>query len=187
MPQPAPLGAGDLPQERLRLGLDEARARARRLKLVLTDNDGVLTDAAVFYSERGEELKRYSLRDGMGVELLRKAGLDVVIVTREQGGAVLGRARKLSLRCFTGVADKLAWAGAHLREAGLSFEEAAFIGDDVNDLQLLRRLSEASLTAAPADAIPEALACALFACSKGGGNGAFREFADLVCQLRSDP
>jgi len=162
------------------LSPDEVSRRAARLKLVLTDNDGVLTDAAVFYSERGEELKRYSLRDGMGVERLRSAGIDVAVVTREQGGAVIGRARKLGVRCFLGIADKLAHAEQLLRDEGLSPEEVAYIGDDVNDLALLRHLFFSSLTAAPADALPEVLAAVHLRCRATGGNGAFREFAEFI-------
>jgi 3-deoxy-D-manno-octulosonate 8-phosphate phosphatase (KDO 8-P phosphatase) len=161
----------------------EAARRASRLRLVLTDNDGVLTDAAVFYSERGEELKRYSLRDGMGVELLRSAGIEVAVITREQGGAVIGRARKLGIRCFLGIGDKLAHAEQLLRDDGLTREQVAYIGDDVNDLALLRHLSETSLTAAPADAISEVLGAVHLRCQAPGGNGAFREFAEFI--LRS--
>jgi 3-deoxy-D-manno-octulosonate 8-phosphate phosphatase (KDO 8-P phosphatase) len=166
---------------------EEIARRAARLKLVLTDNDGVLTDAAVFYSERGEELKRYSLRDGMGVELLRSAGIDVAVITREQGGAVIGRARKLGVRCFLGIGDKLAHAEQVLQGDGLTREQVAYIGDDVNDLALLRHLSETSLTAAPADAIPEVLGAVHLRCRATGGNGAFREFAEFLLKSAALP
>lgn len=81
-----------------KLSLAEQKKRAARIKLVLTDNDGVLTDTGVYYSERGEELKRFSIRDGMGVERLRKlAGIETAIITGEQSGSVKKRAEKLHL------------------------------------------------------------------------------------------
>jgi 3-deoxy-D-manno-octulosonate 8-phosphate phosphatase (KDO 8-P phosphatase) len=159
--------------------------RAAAVRLVLADNDGVLTDGCVWYSERGEELKRYSLRDGMGVELLREAGIAAGVVTREPGGPVIPRARKLGLHLWLGVKDKRAHLAQILRETNLTAEQVAFIGDDVNDLGLLRHLSEVGLTAAPADAMPAVLDVVQVRCRTGGGQGAFREFADLILELKN--
>ena len=76
---------------------DELRTRARAIRLVLTDVDGVLTDTGIYFSERGEELKRFSVRDGMGVELLRNAGIETGFLTRETSGVVKARAAKLRI------------------------------------------------------------------------------------------
>src|SRR5438105_7910342 len=101
-----------------RLSRDELAARARRLRLVLTDSDGVLTDAGVYYSERGEELKRFSIRDGMGVERLRDAGIATAIVTGEKSGSVVRRAEKLGIRAYLGIKDKAALLPVALADAG---------------------------------------------------------------------
>jgi 3-deoxy-D-manno-octulosonate 8-phosphate phosphatase (KDO 8-P phosphatase) len=167
------------------LSEDEARRRARALRVVLTDVDGVLTDTGVYYSERGEELKRFSVRDGMGVELLRNAGIETGFLTREISGAVKARAAKLRIeRYFAGVKDKRSFLETILEDTDFEAHEIAFIGDDVNDAELLRALSATALTAAPADAMPIARDAALYQCRARGGEGAFRDFAEWILALR---
>jgi 3-deoxy-D-manno-octulosonate 8-phosphate phosphatase (KDO 8-P phosphatase) len=161
----------------------ELLRRALRIKLVLTDCDGVLTDAGVYYSERGEELKRFSIRDGMGFERLRRAGIVVAIVTGETSGSVARRAEKLGSRAFLGVADKAAHLAAVLREMGASLGEVAFIGDDVNDLGIIAAVGEAGLVGAPADAMQEVRDVAHYVTEAPGGRGAFREFAEWILRL----
>jgi 3-deoxy-D-manno-octulosonate 8-phosphate phosphatase (KDO 8-P phosphatase) len=167
------------------LSRDELAARARRLRLVLTDNDGVLTDTGVYYSERGEELKRYSVRDGMGVERLRLAGVETAIVTREAAGCVRGRAEKLKIRLYTAVEDKLALLPTLLAEHGFEADQIGFIGDDVNDLNIMEAVGRVGLTGAPSDAMPMVRRIALHHCSAAGGHGAFRDFAEWILELRS--
>jgi 3-deoxy-D-manno-octulosonate 8-phosphate phosphatase (KDO 8-P phosphatase) len=163
----------------------ELRARARRLRLVLTDSDGVLTDGGVYYSERGEALRRFSVRDGMGVERLRGAGVATAIITRERCGCVERRAAKLRLpHLFLGVRDKAAELPAVLAETGLELDALAYIGDDVNDLGIMARIGERGLTAAPADAMPELLAACHYRCTARGGHGAFRDFAEWILGWR---
>jgi 3-deoxy-D-manno-octulosonate 8-phosphate phosphatase (KDO 8-P phosphatase) len=170
---------------RARLPAEEAARRARALRLVVTDCDGVLTDAGVYYSERGEELKRFTVRDGMGVELLRDAGIATAILTREAGGAVVGRARKLRLEhVFLGVRDKAAFLGELCARTGVPPAAIAYIGDDVNDLGLLDLVGREGLTGAPADAIPEVAAAVHYLCATPGGRGAFREFADYLLRTQ---
>ena len=169
-----------------RLTNAESVARARRVRLVLTDCDGVLTDGSVYYSEAGEALKRFSMRDGMGVERLRKVGIATAIVTRESSILVRRRAEKLDLpHHFEGVKDKAAHIDAIASKTGTSPEEWAYIGDDVNDLGIITALRERGLTAAPADAAPEILAAVHHRTWKPGGYGAFREFADWLLRLRA--
>ena len=164
----------------------ELRARARRLRLVLTDNDGVLTDGGVYYAESGEALRRFTVRDGMGVERLREAGIATAIVTRERSGCVERRSAKLRLpHLFQGVHDKAAQLPAILRETGLAVEALGYIGDDVNDLGIMAAIGEHGLTAAPADAMPEVLAACHHRCAARGGHGAFRDFAEWILALRA--
>ncbi len=168
------------------LGPSELALRAERLRLVLTDSDGVLTDTGVYYSERGEELKRFSIRDGMGVERLRNAGIETGIVTGERSPAVVRRGEKLGLRhVLLGVKDKAGAVLALCRQEGLALSEVGFIGDDVNDVEVLTILSREGLTAAPSDALPSVLALVNHICSVPGGHGAFRDFAEWILGHRA--
>jgi 3-deoxy-D-manno-octulosonate 8-phosphate phosphatase (KDO 8-P phosphatase) len=164
---------------------DALALRASRIRLVLTDVDGVLTDAGVYYSERGEELRRFSLRDGMGVELLRTSGVETAFLSREDSGIVRARAKKLAVRTHLGVRDKLAYLAEILAETRLERSELAFIGDDVNDLPLLRAIAEQGLTGAPADAIEDVRDAVHFVSAARGGYGAFRAFADAILRWRA--
>ena len=164
----------------------ELHRRAARLRLVLTDSDGVLTDTGVYYSERGEELKRFSIRDGMGVERLRNAGVETGIVTGERSPSVLRRGEKLGLRhVVLGCKDKLAAVQALCTQERLTLDEVGFIGDDVNDLEVLTVLTTQGLTAAPADALPSVLGTVIHVCSAPGGHGAFRDFAEWILGHRA--
>lgn len=177
-----------LPKKRKRLLLSEREfiRRARRIRLVLTDNDGVLTDTGIYYGADGELFRRYSIRDGMGFELLRKAGIEAGIMTGEPSENVRSRARKLRLtHCYLGVNDKKAELVSVLAEHSLKPEEVAFVGDDVNDEHVLRFLNPAGLTAAPSDAVPLITGIVHYLCREGGGRGAFREFAELLLHARS--
>jgi 3-deoxy-D-manno-octulosonate 8-phosphate phosphatase (KDO 8-P phosphatase) len=167
------------------LSTQELTTRAKRLRLVLTDCDGVLTDAGVYYSARGEEMKRFSLRDGMGVERLRDAGIDTAIVTREKAEFALRRAEKLKIRAHLGIQDKAAALPEILALYGVSAEEVGYIGDDVNDLGCIERLREVGLTGAPADAMPEVARRAHYVTRANAGNGAFREFAEWILSGRT--
>jgi 3-deoxy-D-manno-octulosonate 8-phosphate phosphatase (KDO 8-P phosphatase) len=165
----------------------EVEARARRLKLVLTDCDGVLTDAGVYWSDGGEVMRRFSVRDGMGVELLRGAGIATAILSRELSPCVARRSEKLGLpHLFLGVQDKEAHFPRILEVAGVGAGEVAFIGDDVNDAALLARVSWRGLTAAPADAMPSVAGMVHYRCSAPGGHGAFREFAEWILEARGE-
>jgi 3-deoxy-D-manno-octulosonate 8-phosphate phosphatase (KDO 8-P phosphatase) len=164
---------------------DDLAPRAQRLSLVLTDCDGVLTDGGVYYGDAGEVLKRFSVRDGMGVERLREAGIDTAIGTREASATVARRAEKLRLpQLFLGVRDKEAHLEVILRQTRRNLDELAFIGDDVNDLGLLTAIAALGLTGAPADAMPEVAAAAHYRCPSRGGYGAFRDFAEWILRLR---
>ena len=165
----------------------ELRARAKRVKLVLTDSDGVLTDAGVYYSERGEELKRFSIRDGMGVERLRNAGIAAAIVTGEKSGSVVKRAEKLAIRAYLGVKDKAALLPSILAEHGVAIEQVAYIGDDVNDVPVMQKIRDHGLIGAPADALRMVLAEVHHRTEEPGGHGAFRAFAEWILSLREEP
>jgi 3-deoxy-D-manno-octulosonate 8-phosphate phosphatase (KDO 8-P phosphatase) len=165
--------------------LAEAKRRARRTKLVLTDSDGVLTDNGVYYGENGEVLKRFSIRDGMGVERLRNAGIATGIITGEQSPSVKARAAKLRIDLlYLGVKDKAAALERAMRDAGVALEQTAFIGDDVNDKAALDAVGKVGLTAAPFDGMPEVVRSVHYKCRAPAGYGAFRDFAEWILNLR---
>jgi len=162
----------------------DLKRKANHIKFLLTDSDGVLTDTGVYYSAGGEELKRFSIRDGMGVERLRKfTGIETGIITGELSESVLRRAEKLHISdMHAGCKDKAAELEKILVLKNLMPEQVAFIGDDTNDLEIISRVG---LSACPADAFPEVKNCADFVCENKGGNGAFREFAEFIILSQS--
>jgi 3-deoxy-D-manno-octulosonate 8-phosphate phosphatase (KDO 8-P phosphatase) len=171
--------------KRVAMNKTELRRRSRKIRLVLTDNDGVLTDTGVYYGESGELMKRFSIRDGMGVERLRDAGIETAIITGEHSSSVRARARKLGLpRVYLGVQDKAARLAAILEETGLTPGELLYVGDDVNDLGIIDLIRPAGLTAAPGDAIHDVLKRVHYRTRARAGNGAFREIAEWLLTLR---
>ncbi len=153
----------------------------RRIKLVLSDVDGVLTDAGMYYSESGDELKKFNTRDGMGFGLLREIGIKCGIVTSEQTQMVERRAEKLKLDyLYQGKRDggKLAAAREICADMGISLDEVAYIGDDVNCFELL---SSVGYAACPADAEERVKSIAgIDVMSAKGGEGALRELANKI-------
>ena len=159
--------------------------KAKQIKLLLTDCDGVLTDGCVYYSERGEELKKFSLRDGMGVERLRNiCGIDSGIMTRENSEIVRRRGEKLKMQhLYLGIRDKKEKFLEILEKHKLSAQEIAYIGDDTNDLEVLEL---AGLSASPADAFEPIKKSVHYICQAPGGAGAFRELVELIIHLRNE-
>ncbi len=156
--------------------------RARHVKVVLTDVDGVLTDSGMYYGEQGDELKKFNTRDGKGLQLLREAGLKVGIVTAEDTRIVERRAAKLGVHyLYQGAKQKLPPFEAILADAGVSWDEVAYIGDDLGDVDVLSRVG---LAACPADAVDEARQVAHYVCEKAGGAGCLREFAERILAAR---
>src|ERR1700739_3146220 len=147
-----------------------------QIKLLLTDCDGVLTDGGVYYGESGEELKKFDIRDGMGVERLRNiAGVTTGIVTGELSPSLVKRAEKLKItELHLGSKDKPAVLKEILERRKLNASEVAYIGDDSKDQQIMELVG---FTAAPADALHFIRKRADYVCEAKGGEGAFRELA----------
>jgi 3-deoxy-D-manno-octulosonate 8-phosphate phosphatase (KDO 8-P phosphatase) len=160
-------------------GGQAALKKARRIRLLLSDCDGVLTDGGIYYSDRGEEMKRFSLRDGMGVERVRKlASVEVGILTGEVSPPLQRRAEKLNItELHLGTKDKVGTLYEILGRLGLTSDEVAYIGDDTNDIEVMQ---EVGLAGCPADAISSVRAVADYVCERRGGHGAFREFAEFI-------
>ncbi|HBH78710.1 MAG TPA: HAD family hydrolase [Nitrospira sp.] len=154
----------------------------QNIRLFATDVDGVLTDAGMYYSESGDEWKKFNTRDGMGIKLLQRAGLITAIVTQERTRLVARRAEKLAIpELHQGVMDKLSVIREMAIRHGISLQQIAYIGDDVNDIEALKAVG---VSAAPADGLPQVLEVVDYVCQKKGGEGAVRELAELILQAR---
>jgi len=154
------------------------------IKVVLTDNDGVLTDTGVYFSVKGEEFKRFSIRDGMGVERMRKyAGVETIIITGEESGSVRTRAEKLKIKeYYLGVKKKEELLPEIMRRNNVTPEEIAFIGDDSNDVEIMKLVG---FRATPSDGMSFIKELADYVCENKGGNGAFREVAELIIAFKN--
>lgn len=161
----------------------EVLLKAGRIKLLLSDCDGVLTDGCAYYSARGEEMKKFSLRDGMGVERLRRVlGVEVGIISGEDSEPLRRRAEKLNItELHAGIRDKATVVKRILAEHKLDPGQVAYIGDDVNDSDAI---AICGLSACPADAMPQIARIVDYRCKSKGGAGAFREFAELLISAR---
>jgi 3-deoxy-D-manno-octulosonate 8-phosphate phosphatase (KDO 8-P phosphatase) len=161
-----------------------ARSLLREIRLFATDVDGVLTDAGMYYSESGDEWKKFNTRDGMGIKLLQKAGLITAIVTQERTRLVARRAEKLAIpELHQGVMDKLSVVRDMAKRHGISLSQVAYIGDDVNDIEALKAVG---LSASPADGIPQVLDIVDYRCRQKGGEGAVRELAEMILLSRKE-
>jgi YrbI family 3-deoxy-D-manno-octulosonate 8-phosphate phosphatase len=157
----------------------------RNVKLLIMDVDGVLTDAGMYYSESGDELKKFNTRDGHGITLLHAAGLLTAIVTRERTSIVTRRAQKLKIQeCHQGILDKLPVVKDLLARHHLTSRQACYIGDDLGDLEAMQHVA---LPVAVADAMPPIKKVAKYITKKKGGEGAVREVCDLILSARLKP
>ncbi|MBQ9761948.1 MAG: N-acylneuraminate cytidylyltransferase [Oscillospiraceae bacterium] len=148
------------------------------IKMFLTDCDGCLTDAGMYYSEHGDELKKFNTKDGMGFALLRKAGIVTGIVTSENVDLNRRRAEKLKLDILeAGCKDKVAALNRICAERGISPENVAYVGDDINDLGVIQMVGYGC---APADAMPQVKAAAKYVTTAKGGEGVIREVVEKI-------
>ena len=156
----------------------DAKARAARIKLVAFDIDGVMTDGGLHYSDDGHEFKTFNVQDGLGIVLLKRAGIDVAIITGRNSNVVNCRAKDLGIQhVFHGVGDKRSVAGKLLEALGLNWSELAFMGDDLIDL---RAMAQCGLAIAPANARPIVKERAHAVTEAAGGHGAVREAVEFI-------
>lgn len=157
---------------------DDAALRARSLRLMAFDVDGVMSDGTLFYTDRGEELKGFNTLDGLGLKLLMQAGIEVAIITGRRAPCVEARAANLGIRhLFQGVEDKRSALFALLAELDIDAEDAGYMGDDVVDLAVM---GACGFSAAPADAHALAQRYAALVTRRDGGRGAVREVCEFI-------
>lgn len=169
------------------LPLAEIEARARRIRLLLMDCDGVLTDGSVIYTAAGEHAaettKVFHIHDGQGLRLANQAGLQLGLISGRASAAVTVRAQELDFDyVFQGIADKLSIYEQLRDDNQFTDDQIAYVGDDLPDLPLLRR---AGLAIAVADAVPDVLAQAHYVTQRAGGRGAVREAVELILKAQA--
>ncbi len=159
------------------------RRKLAAVRLLAVDVDGVLTDGGLYYADDGSQLRKFNSRDGMGLQLVRKAGVEVVIVTASRAQAIAVRGRDLGLRYVRiGVEDKLAAVRDVADGLGVPLAFVAHIGDDLNDLPVF---AAAGLALTVADATTAAKRAAHFIARAKGGEGAVRELCELILAARA--
>ena len=151
--------------------------RAKKIKLLILDVDGVLTDSRIIYDNFGDELKFFNVNDGLGVFLLGKAGIKTVIITARKTKAVIKRSRDMHVSAVYSDHYKLKVYRKVLRKFRVKDEEVCFVGDDLLDLPITKR---AGFAASPPNAMPEVKEASHYITEKEGGKGAVREVIELI-------
>jgi len=158
------------------------KAKARKIKLLLLDVDGVLTDGRIILDNKGNELKAFHVRDGHGIKLAQRAGIVVGIITGRKSDVVKIRARELGIQeVHQGAKEKIAVYEALINKYGVSDDEVAYVGDDVVDLDIFKR---AGIAVAVADADPSVKPYVDMVTRTKGGRGAVREFINIALKSR---
>lgn len=152
--------------------------KIKKVKALALDVDGVLTDGGMYYSESGDELKKFNTRDAQGIELLMKRGLLVAIITKEKTKLVERRAKKMKVKnLFQGVEDKLSTLKRFASANNIGLDEIAYMGDDINDLEVLKSVGFAITVNDAMDAVKKISDHVTVA---KGGQGAVREVCELI-------
>lgn len=161
----------------------ELKAIANKIKLMVFDVDGVMTDSTLIFDENGVEYKVFNCRDGQGIELLHKAGIITAIISKRNNGTVTHRAKVLGItELYIGQRDKMPALNEILEKYGFSYDEVSYMGDDLPDICVLEKVG---LPCCPADAIEEVKAVSKFISAKNGGKGAVRELCEFVLKSKS--
>lgn len=158
--------------------MNDLITKAHRIKLVGTDIDGVWTDAKMYVTPEGEWMKSFSTYDGMAISMLKKKGLIVAILTGENSDIVLSRAKKLKIdEVYVDEHEKFKRMSYLTKKYDIGMDEVAFIGDDLNDLEILQKVG---LSAMPGNSPILSQFSPDYITTRHGGNGAFREFVDII-------
>ena len=159
------------------------RKKLKSVKLLMLDVDGVLTDGKIIYNDRGEETKAFNVRDGHGLKLLMRAGIEIALITGRKSKVVLHRARDLGIKkVYQRVTNKIEIYEKILKGKKLKDINVGFVGDDLVDIPVLKRVG---FSAAVGDAIPEVKKVVDYVASKRGGEGAVREICELLLKVQN--
>lgn len=161
----------------------ELKAIASKIKLMVFDVDGVMTNCSLIFDENGVEYKMFNGRDGQGIELLHRAGIIPAIITKRNNGTIAYRAKVLGItELHMGQKNKILALEEMLEKYGFSYDEVSYMGDDLPDICVLEKVG---LPCCPADAVDEVVEISKFIATKGGGYGAVRELTDFVLKSQS--
>lgn len=157
-------------------------SKCKKIKLVITDVDGVLTDGGMYYSAKGEEFKKFHTRDGMAVELLLKNNIPTILMTKESSNIVKKRAKKIKIvQTLMGVKQKEIKLKSICKKFGIEPKNIAYIGDDVNDIEIMKLVG---FSASPHDAMYMIKKISDYVCTSNGGKGVLREIAELIISFK---
>ena len=163
----------------------DARQRARRIRLVAFDVDGVLTDGSIAYTERGDEIKTFNAQDGSAIKRLIDSGIEVALITGRRSPMVERRAAELGIRhLYMGVADKAGALARLLHELQLDHSACAYVGDDVPDLPVFKAVG---LAVSVPNGHPEVRKAAHHVTERAGGHGAASDVGSLILAARNAP
>jgi len=160
--------------------MEKIAKKFKKIKLLVLDFDGVMTDNRVLVSEKGEESVFCNRSDGLGIEMLKKKGIEAMVISKEKNKVVLARCKKLKIKCLSGINKKYDLFIKELRRRKLKSENICFIGNDINDLDCIK---SAGIGVAVADSQQSVLDIADYITKKKGGEGAVREIIDLILQI----
>ena len=162
---------------------DALNAQLSRIKLLVLDVDGIMTDGGLYYTESGEIIKKFNVKDGLGIKRLINAGVEVAIISANSSEATLHRANRLNVKhVFINAKDKLAILKDLCEQLNISLGEVASMGDDLSDLPVMQAVG---LPITVADAMPENISCAQYVTAKSGGQGAVREVCDRIIKAQT--
>ncbi len=161
----------------------ETELRLANIKLLSLDVDGVMTDGGLYYTDEGVQFRKFNVKDGLGIKLAIKAGVEVCIISASKQVSTLTRAEHLGIQHVRiGAEDKLAALSEITQQLGIDLHEVAHVGDDLTDVALMAHVG---LPITVADGVDEALSAARFVTTKPGGAGAVREICDMLVRGRS--
>ena len=152
--------------------------KCKKIKFLLTDVDGVLTDGGRYYSKDGEILKKFHVRDGMGINILLRNNIKTIILTKEKSMITKKWAKDMNVfKVYSGAIKKEEILGKICKKYKISLDEVGYIGDDVNDVEVLKKVG---FSAVPNDSVFQVKKIADFICKSSGGKGCFREISDFI-------
>ena len=156
--------------------------KAAKIRLLILDVDGVMTDGRIVVNDRGEETKYFDVKDGHGLKLLIKAGIDVIIISGRESKSVEHRAKDLGIKeVYQGIKDKESLCAKLLKQKGLESDQICCIGDDLPDIPMFKHVG---IPIAVTDAVKEVRDTACYITKNRGGNGAVREVCDLILEAQ---
>ncbi len=156
--------------------------KMKTIRLLVLDVDGVMTDGKIIMNDMGREIKNFDVKDGHGIKILMRCGIDVILLTGRRSAVVEHRAKDIGIEeVYQGIYNKLEKFEEILQNKSFNYENIAFVGDDIVDIPLLKRVG---FSVAVADAIEDVKKCVDYITKKAGGDGAVREVCELILQAQ---